>query len=155
MSLSRPDSEMTLWSEGNVTTTLDRTGPTTATISWTLPRTMNAYDGAIVLLHTSELKQSNLPKDQQRYSASANFAVPLSDIDGAFVVGAFYGDKLTNSVDIIGLTADTVYYASVHAVSNTLEYYTPGALSYVAETKTDGTTGDIPQSSCEYRPGEG
>lgn len=119
----------------------------TGVVEWTIDEDLRLYDGALVLLKTSEFNQNDIPTNGNRYEASQDITFPADTIGEAIVVGAFYGDKITNSVDITGLDQESVYFVSVHLVTNVLQYYKHGRLSYASEQKTEAFTGEIPSSS--------
>jgi hypothetical protein len=126
----------------------NRTSPTTGTITWTLPSDLTLYDGLVATLKTSTLNASDVPTDGTRYSASQNLATPIDVMaGGAIVVAAIYGDKMTTSVNVINLDPAAVYFASGHAVTNTLQYFTRGRQSYPLEQATNTFAGDIPTAS--------
>lgn len=146
-----------LWVEGrDMVISLRKTDPTTAVISWALPATSVAYDGAIVLLSEEKFSSINFPEDGTRYSASSNWAAPADNIDHAKVVAAFYGyfgdNTAQTSVTVTNLDPNKIYYASIHAASNVLQYYTIGVQSYPLESSrfeksTESFAGSIPTAS--------
>jgi len=146
-----------LWSEARqIDLNLVRTGPTTLTISWTLPPTQNVYNGEIILLSEKPLDTSCFPSDGVKYLPSTDFSVPADSISHAHVVVALYGafnDDLTQvSVNVTGVQPDTIYYASINACSNVLQYYPVGVQSYPIESsrierKSDNFTGYLPNAS--------
>jgi hypothetical protein len=140
--------QQTLVTEGDdIRLTFTRSSPTTGVLSWTLPKDINVYDGILVLLKTTELTPEDYPVNGIRYNASQDFSNALDVIGGAKVVGAFYGDKITNSTNVINLDPASVYFASGHAVTNTLQYFTGGRQSYTLSTTANTFSGDIPSAS--------
>ena len=128
-----------LWIDGRqMLVTATKIAPTTIRISWKLPSPIVAYAGAVVLLSEKKFDYSNFPADGQRYSASSNWTAPADKIDGSHVVAAFYGyfgDPITQTfVDVSNVDPNKIYYASVHAASNILQYYTLGTQSYPLES---------------------
>jgi hypothetical protein len=128
-----------LWVEGrslNITAT--KVNPTTLRLSWDLPSVPQAYDGAVVLLSESRFSSIHFPVDGTRYTASSNWASPADTINTAQVVAAFYGffgDPITTkTVDVTNIDPTKLYYASIHAASNVLQYYTVGNQSYPLES---------------------
>jgi hypothetical protein len=125
---------------------------TTFTVTWTEPRSMNAYDGGIVLVSKTPATISRRPNDGNRYSASPDLSTPTTPsimIDGAQIVAAIYGDKLTRSVVVTGADPMAVYYVTFHAVSNVLQYHGDGIRAYPQDStqiKTDTAqiAGEIP-----------
>lgn len=113
---------------------------TTFNINWTDPRSTNAYDGCIVLVGTTPATVSTRPHDGIRYTASANLTAPASLIGTAKVVGAFYSDKTTRTITITNADPNIVYYVSMYAVSNILQYHADGIRAYPldpTQIKTD------------------
>lgn len=145
-----------LWVDGrDMEITANKVGPTTLRLTWTIPTNPVAYNGAIVLLSESRFSSVNFPVDGTRYVASSNWASPLDVIGAAHVVSAFYGffgDSTTQmSVDVTNIDPDKVYYASIHAASNVLQYYTVGSQSYPLESsrfekQSETYAGSIPSA---------
>jgi len=145
---AQPFAQQTLDSEGEaILVTFSRTSTTTGTLTWTLPSDLKVYDGLVAILKTSAIEPVDFPVDGRRYVASQDLAVPADTIGSALVVGAFYGDKLTTSVNVIGLDPNAVYFASGHAVTNTLQYFTRGRQSYPLAPTSSSFSGNIPAAS--------
>jgi hypothetical protein len=113
--------------------------PTSLKLEWNLPPNYSAYDGAVVLLSEERFSSENFPVDGTRYVASSNWASPADNIGKAKVVAAFYGyfgDSITatTSVTVTNVDPDKIYFASIHAASNILQYYTVGTQSYPLES---------------------
>lgn len=128
----------------------------TIQLSWTIPNTPLAYNGAVVLLSESPLGIEQQPVDSTRYSASSNWTAPLDTINGANVVAAFYGffgdDISQSSVTVTNIDPDKLYYASIHVCSNILQYYSTGSHSYPVEANDPAKNispyaGSIPSTS--------
>lgn len=146
-----------LWVEGrDMVIEFQKVDATTGTLTWTIPANATAYNGAIVLLSAEKFSSPNFPIDGTRYNASSNWAAPADKIDHAHVVSAFYGyfgdDISQTSVTVTNLDPDTIYYASIHAASNILQYYTIGVQSYPLESSrfeksTDSYAGSITTAS--------
>ena len=145
-----------LWIDGRaITLTAQKTTPTTLRLSWNTPTNPRAYDGAVVLLSEKRLSSSNFPVDGTRYVGSSNWTAPAMHIDGAQVVAAFYGffgDVITQTfVDVTNIDPTKLYYASIHAASNVLQYYTVGCQSYPLESsrfekQSETYAGSIPSA---------
>lgn len=145
-----------LWNEGReVTLTLTRPTPTTILLTWTQPASPQVYKGQIVVLSTKPLETAQQPTDGMRYNASSDLLNPANTIGGAQVVAAnywiFQDPLLTTSVTITNADPNSVYYASIHVCTNTLQYYPFGSKSYAldgarAEHNVDGYSGSIPRS---------
>lgn len=131
-----------------VSVTFTRTSLNAGAITWTLPANLSVYDGVVVTLKTTAHTAEDAPINGTRYAASQNVAMPIDTMaGGAIVVGAFYGDKITNSLNVVNLDPAAVYFVSAHAVTNTLQYYTRGRLSYPSELHVNTFSGDIPSAS--------
>lgn len=128
---------------------------TSLRLEWNLPPNYTAYNGAVVLLSESRFSSQNFPVDGTRYSASSNWAAPEDEIGSAKVVAAFYGyfgdDINTTAITVTNIDPDKVYYASIHAASSILQYYTVGTQSYPLESsrfekQSETYAGSIPTS---------
>lgn len=145
-----------LWVDGRqIDITANKLNPTTLRLSWNIPKNPVVYDGAIVLLSEERFASTNFPIDSTKYNASSNWAAPADKIDHAQVVAAFYGffgDNIQQTfVDVTNIDPNKVYYASIHAVSNVLQYYTIGSQSYPLESsrfekQSETYAGSIPTS---------
>jgi hypothetical protein len=132
--------------------------PGNLTITWALPPTpWGAFNGALVLLSEDKFTAEETPEDGKRYTASSNFADPAgSSIGHAKVVWAgygYFGDNInTTTVEVTNTDPTKLYYASIHAASNVLQYYPIGIQSYPIESSrfeksSDSYAGSIPPSS--------
>lgn len=147
-----------LWNEGRsikLTASAVSSGGV-LTLTWTVPSNPIAYNGAVVLLSEEPMTAMNFPVDGTKYTGSTNWAAPVDLIGEAKVVAAFYGffgDDITqNTVTVTGLDPSKVYYASIHASSNVLQYHSVGSLSYPLESNTpvkknSAYAGSIPQAA--------
>jgi hypothetical protein len=123
-----------------ITITLDRTTPTTATIKWTLPKgapgcSINDlnYNGIVIVADTCEINQNQTPENKRFYTGDPTVDVNLfagDKIGTGLVVGAFYDDKTTTSMKITGLQPNVPYYVAGFAVDNVLTYHYEGSHSY-------------------------
>lgn len=123
-----------------ITIKFEKTSPTTARISWTIPSPAagctvdtQAYNGIVVTLDTSPVSISTAPINGQVYTSDPTASTTLhagDKIGTALVVGSFYDDKTTTSVDITGLSSNTAYYVSGYAVDNVFRYHTDGVHTY-------------------------
>lgn len=146
-----------LWVEGRtLVPTISKLDATTVRITWPVPANPKAYDGAVVLLNEQRFSSVDFPEDGKRYTASSNWTAPADKINSSQVVAAFYGffgDDITQSyVDVTNVDPDKVYFASVHATSNVLQYYTIGCQSYPLESsrfekQSETYAGSIPSAS--------
>jgi hypothetical protein len=149
-----------LWIDGrkmSVQVQQDTVTPSTLHVTWTLPPTpYEAYDGAVVLLSEIPFSAYHAPEDGKRYTASSNWSAPADSIGEAQVVAAFYGyfgDVITNlTVAVTNTDPSKIYYASIHAASNILQYYPIGVQSYPLESSrfeksSDSYAGSIPTAT--------
>jgi hypothetical protein len=156
--------------------TLDITRPTPTSIQLTVkrPASLQVTDGAVVLLSEKPISASNYPKDGVQYAADVapDWATPIQKIGEAHVVGAYYGimdvpfpatEETEANAQVTGYpstfesftitvqntNASKIYYASVHAASNVLQYYPIGVQSYPlegsqSERNSSAYSGNIP-----------
>ena len=148
----------------SITIALKRTSPTTATVTWNTPITAAdpttvpplAYYGIVILLDTQELRthpgivngkavlERPTPVDGKQYVGDPTADVNLfagDKIGSAFVVGSFYNDTTTVSLNITGLDRATIYYVGGYAVDNVLRYHYEGVHTY---SETYGTQAPPP-----------
>lgn len=117
---------------------IEKTSPTTARISWTLPHEKcegdpQYYNGIIITIDTSPINRLKEPKDGISYISdpTANITLHSGDkLDSALIVGAFYNDITTTYLDITDLQENIPYYVSGFAVSKEYFYHTAGVHSY-------------------------
>ena len=153
------DTQMTtheLWIDGRqMILKLEKTSSTSVKLSWSLPSPVQVYAGAVVLLSENKFDSLERPDDGARYRASTDWNNPIDVVGNAKVVSAFYGyfgDDITQtSVEVFNVDPSKIYYASIHACSSVLQYYTPGIQSYPLESnridKASSTyAGSIPHS---------
>lgn len=144
---------------------LELARPTPSTIQLTIRRPANprVLDGAVLTLSTAAITANNYPEDGERFTPSLVWGDPsASTIGGAQVVG-FWSGILTQplpvgtavgelvewTVTVTGTDPSTVYYASVHGLTNVLQYYPIGIQSYPLESSriekdSSSFTGSIP-----------
>jgi hypothetical protein len=156
-----------LWIEARqFTLAISRPTPTTIALTVTYPTVLETVDGAVITINDKAVSSVNYPDDGTQYTASTDLAVPASRIeglDGAHVVGFYSGilnsplpgvadlntGKSSFTVTITNTVANTLYYASVHACTNVLQYYPIGIQSYPLEASrvekdSSSYTGNIP-----------
>lgn len=143
-----------LWIDGRqLTISVKQLPSNTLRVSWTVPDATVAFDGMLILLSEQRFTSNNFPEDGKRYIPSSNFAAPADVIGNAQVIGAYYnyfGDDIsTRFVDVSNVDPNKLYYASIHAASNVLQYYTVGVQSYPLESsrfekQSDTYAGSIP-----------
>lgn len=139
---SHADSPDQIRIEGEeITLKFERTGPTTGTISWNIPSPAQgcdadhqAYCGIVVVLNNIPNKPvQTWPQDGTRYVGDPTGDPDLhagDTIGGALVVGAFYEDKTTTSIQLTGLSENETYFATGHATTCGLTYHRQGVSSY-------------------------
>lgn len=154
-----------LWVEArSYSISIARPTPTTIELTIKRPTTTIIADGAVVIFSTKPISATNHPQDGAQYTVSADFSAPADMIGNAQVV-AFYSNILdlpwpvgviedvinttTTTITIINTVPTQIYYASIHAATNTLQYYPIGVQSYALDvsdqTKNNSTyTGNIP-----------
>lgn len=138
------------------TISVTKLNSTTLRVSWTKPAVTSAFNGAVVLLSEEKFSSLNYPVDGTRYTPSSNWALPADKIDHAHVIASFYGffgDDINQTyVDISNVDPDKPYFASFHAASSVLQYYSIGVQSYPLESsrfekKSETYAGSIPSSA--------
>jgi len=156
-----------LWVNGQAfTIDISRPTPTTVLLTITYPTNMEVAEGAVVLMHDKAISTNNYPDDGKQYVPSTDFLAPADTIEGpqgAHVVG-FWSKILGNplpgipdattgkstfTITVTNTNPTTLYYASVHAASNILQYYPIGIQSYPLEASrvekdSSSYTGNIP-----------
>jgi len=153
------------------------TAPTTLEIKVTRPTILDVTDGAVVLLSEKPISSDNYPSDGSQYVALTTWTAPgntvtANHIGQAQVIGAYYGilntpfpgaettesnatvtgypaSFQTFTITVTGTDPNKIYYASVHAASNVLQYYPIGVQSYPLEGSqiergSSAYTGNIP-----------
>lgn len=133
---------------GSGTTTTESQGMqgTSGTLTWNIPKNYTTYAGILLTSSIKEINPSNFPIDSVTYTPSSDLTLPLDMIGNAQVVGAFYNDRTTVSLNITGLVPGVPYFFSAHAISNVITYYTLGVQSYSGSQVTNTFAGDIKKS---------
>ncbi len=119
---------------------LERVDATNGTITWVIPPPADgctsdnqAYNGIVIVANTVANGPSNWPVDGTVYTADPTVDTDLhagDSIGGGLVVGAFYNDKTTTSLDVTGLIANTAYFFTGHVVDNVTRYHKQGMSTY-------------------------
>lgn len=132
----------------NMTLVFNKTGPTTGRVSWNIPSpatgceaNTQAYNGIIVTIDTNPINPSKQPIRGTIYEADSNIDANLfvgSTIGTSKVVGVFYSDLATTTLDISGLLSDTPYYVSAFPVDSTYRYYVDGIHAYSQDYNNRG-----------------
>jgi hypothetical protein len=122
-----------------------RTSDTTGKVVWNIPPPVagcdadsQAYDGIVVTIANVPANYiGTSPKDGVYYNAdpTADKDLFLGDkLETALVIGAFYNDKKTTSLEITGLSPKTPYYVSGYAVDAQARYHREGVHAYSLPT---------------------
>lgn len=162
-----------LYSEGQaITLNFTRTSPTTATVTWNAPSKVTppattttttatngtvtvvssavttnlpiVYNGILITASALEINPSNYPTDGVVYRPSADMSLPGDRIGQAYVIGAFYNDQTTNSLNLTNLDPSAIYYCAAHIVSNVNSYFSIGVRSYPETNSSDVYAKDVP-----------
>ena len=133
---------------GTGTTTTEAPGMngTAGTLTWNLPKNYTTYNGILITASIKEINPSNYPTDSVAYTASSDLNAPVDKIGNAQVIGSFYNDVKTLSLDVTGLSPNTAYFFSAHVVSNVYTYYIFGVQSYSSSEVTNDYAGDMDKS---------
>lgn len=128
---------------------MDRTSSTTARITWNIPIPAagcaagdQTYCGMVITLDTKPVSASSMPSDGQVYTSdpAASTNIHAGDKLGtALVVGAFYNDRTSASLDITGLQPNTAYYVSGFPTDCQFRYFKEGVHAYSVDYKSNGT----------------
>lgn len=148
--------------------TIDVTRPTPTSITLTVKRpvALSVTDGAVILLSEKPISASSYPQDGTAYAAdpAPDWLNPIQLIGEAQVVGSFHNalgnpfpspEELTadavttgypTTMQVFSITVENtnpnkIYYASVHASSNILQYYPIGVQSYPLVGAVSGPSG--------------
>ena len=123
-----------------ITLKLQKTSPTTAKVVWNIPKGAPgcsvddlAYNGIVIVADNVPIKGDQTPTNQKYYTGDAvvNSDIHAGDrIGSGLVIGAFYDDKTTTTLEISGLVPNTPYYIAGFAVDNVGEYHKEGVHSY-------------------------
>lgn len=133
----------------NITMKMERTGPTSARISWNIPSPAagcgadsRAYNGIIVTLDTTPSSSTKLPSHGSVYNSDATADKNLfagDSLGSSFVVGAFYNDTTSTFVDVDGLQDGVGYYATGFPVDAQYRYFIEGVHAYSLDIRNRGT----------------
>ena len=124
----------------NIVISFDRTGDSTGTITWNIPAPAagctsdnQAYTGFVIVGNTVANGVQNRPQPGTIYTGDPTMDSDLhagDEIGDGLVVGAFYNDKTTTSVDVSGLVSNVAYFFTGHAVDNVNRYHKQGVSTY-------------------------
>lgn len=131
-----------------ITLKLQKTSPTTARITWTLPFGSPGcsiddleYNGIVIVVDNTPIKLKQTPSNGNFYTGdpTVNRNLHAGDkIDSGLVVGAFYDDKSTTTLDISNLEPNIPYYVAGFAVNNVGVYHREGVHSYSQDYQESG-----------------
>jgi len=130
-----------------ITVKLVRNGDGTATIKWNIPNIAGCnvedlmYDGIIITVSSRPANYiTTSPHDNTYYNADPTFDHDLfsgDSINVADVVGAFYHDRVTVSLEVADIKEKTPYYVSAYAVDAQGHYHREGVHAYSLPTAED------------------
>ena len=138
---SHADAPNQIRQEGeDIVISFERKDSTTGSVTWNIPTPAHgcnvdnqAYNGIVVVLNTVANKVNNRPVDGTVYTddPTADSDLHAGDsINDALVIGAFYDDKTTTTINLTGLIPDTAYFITGHAVDNVHRYHQQGVSTY-------------------------
>lgn len=133
----------------------ERTSATSGKISWNIPLPAagcgagtQAYCGIVITMDNVHVSNDQKPVDGKIYQFDPTADRELHSGDklaSALVVGAFYQDHETTSVEVTGLEPDLPYYVSGFPVDCEYRYYWDGIYAYSVNhtnlPSKDGTIG--------------
>ena len=132
----------------------NKTSPTTGRLSWNIASPVRgcaaehqAYNGVIISVDSTQVNPQKHPIDGTVYISDNTIDKDLhsgDSIDTALVIGAFYNDKETVFLDVIGLSENEPYYFSLFAVDKQNRYHTQGVHSYSVDIKSSNASSDTP-----------
>ena len=135
-----------------ITIKIQKTSPSTAIITWTLPKGAPgcsiadlAYNGIVIVVDETPIKLNQTPVELTYYTGdpTVDRNIHAGDkIGSGLVVGAFYDDKSTTYLEISGLQNNVPYYVAGFAVSNTGAYHREGVHSYSQNYQEQSTSSD-------------
>lgn len=133
-----------LWVESRqITISASRLSETSMRLQVSHPDKFRVVDGFVVLVATDSFGSDQHPSDGEVYVGSTVIGdTAASNVHGAQVV-AYYskasmnsapmvksGENLILDIEVTGLEPNKTYYASVHGMSNVLQFYPFGIQSY-------------------------
>lgn len=129
-----------------ITIRFQKTGPTTARISWNIPApaagcavgASQAYNGIVITVNSKAANYlSTSPKDGTFYNGDPTVDADThagDKLDGAMVLAALYDDKTTSYIDVTDVKPRTAYYVSGYAVDAQGRYHRAGVHAYSLNT---------------------
>ena len=122
---------------------MTRLSPTTIELKIRRPLDLEIVDGAVVFFGDVLMEPSLYPDDGTQYTASTNYTStgtmqPVGFYCGAlgiaFPASTEVDGQLEFTITVTNVSSTKLYYASVHASSNVLQYYPIGIQSYPLES---------------------
>lgn len=128
--------------------------PSTATLTWNIPSPVfvcdensRAYNGIVLTVSSVPVTQAQKPVNGTVYTGDATVSAQLhagDTIGDAMVIGTFYDDDITTSMNVADLEPLTPYYFSAYAVSSQLIYDPAGAHAYSLPVGKENEYKDFP-----------
>ncbi len=150
-----------------ITLTRTNTSPTTVLLTWNLPESIvsgckegvykGAYNGIVITASSSPFSIANAPVNQTKYTADATADVNIhagDKIGNSLVVGAFYDDNTTTSLEVNNVNNNAAQYFSAFAVTKEFKYHTEGVHSYEQNLSlhpAEGNTSGYQEISLGYQ----
>jgi hypothetical protein len=124
--------------DGNrISISFERTSDTTANVIWGIPANIDNpylppdfYNGILLLLDTKPIEVKPVNGTYYQFDTTLDVNKFMGDgIGDTLVIGAFYNDKTTSSIQLTDLLPNTNYYIAGFAIDN-IAYYHDGIFSY-------------------------
>lgn len=134
--------------------TFEKTTPDMATLNWNIPIPFvgcgpegGAYNGIVITLDRKSVENRQRPIDGTFYTPdpTANLELHAGDkIGDAVVVGAFYDDITTTTLNVPDIQPNTAYYFSSYAVDKQGRYFRAGSHAYALDWAKEHKDRDYP-----------
>lgn len=134
--------------------TFTKTTPDTATIKWNIPAPavgcgddQGAYNGIVITMDDKSVLNGQRPVNATYYTADPTADTELhagDKIGDAVVVGAFYDDDTTTSLEVSDIVPNRPYYFSAYAVDKQGRYHRDGVHAYSLEWAKETKDRDYP-----------
>jgi hypothetical protein len=138
----------------DITLKFERLSPTAGRVMWNIPMPSvgcsadtQAYCGIVIVIDNVPATPEKSPINGKYYIGDPTVDRNLhagDTLDTALIVGAFYEDRTTVSVDVSGLLSNTPYYVSGYPVDCQGRYFQEGVHAYSLNYDTQHKTDDKP-----------